>query len=130
MAEFAPAELGAALGIGVEAAKQLLGDALELAHRLPRLWALVQALVVPAWRARSIARETRDLSIEAAAFADRLVAATPDRIGQVQAARLVQEARLYFDPDRAIADEDEALARRGVWSRPGASRVRRPPRCG
>ncbi len=68
-----------------------------------------------------IARETRDLSLEAAAFADRLVAATPDRIGQVQAARLVQEARLYFDPDRAIADEDEALARRGVWSRPGAS---------
>ncbi len=42
VAEFAPAELGAALGIGVEAAKQLLGDALELAHRLPRLWALVQ----------------------------------------------------------------------------------------
>ncbi len=102
VAEFAPAELGAALGIGVEAAKQLLGDALELAHRLPRLWALVQALVVPAWRARMIARETRDLSLEAAAFADRLVAATPDRIGQVQAARLVQEARLYFDPDRAI----------------------------
>ena len=121
VAEFAPAELGAALGIGVEAAKQLLGDALELAHRLPRLWDLIQALVVPAWRARSIARETRDLSIEAAAFADRLVAATPDRIGQVQAARLVQEARLYFDPDRATADEDEALARRGVWSRPGAS---------
>ena len=105
----------------VEAAKQLLGDALELAHRLPRLWALVQALTVPAWRARLIARETRDLSLDAARFADRLIAATPDKIGSVHAAKLVQEARLYFDPDRAVADEDEALAKRGVWLRPGAA---------
>ncbi|MEO5654228.1 MAG: hypothetical protein ABIN79_13515 [Marmoricola sp.] len=121
VAEFAPADFGAALGILVEAAKQLLGDALELAHRLPRLWALVQNLAVPAWRARLIARETRDLSKEAARFADRLISAVPDKIGSVNAARLVQEARLYFDPDRATADEDEALARRGVWSRPGAA---------
>ena len=127
VAEFAPADLGAALGITVEAAKQLLGDALELAHRLPRLWALVQDLTVPAWRARLIARETRDLSLEAARFADRLIAATPAKIGSVQAARLVQEARLFFDPDRAVADEEEALAKRGVWLRPGPPR--RPRKC-
>ena len=72
---------------------------------------------VPVWRARLIARETTDLSIEAALFADRLIAATPTRIGQVQAARLVQEARLYFDPDRALAEEEQALTRRGVWLR-------------
>ncbi len=76
---------------------------------------------MPVWRARLIARETRDLSLDAAKFADRLIAATPDKISSVHAARLVQEARLYFDPDRAIADEDEALAKRGVWSRPGAA---------
>ena len=58
---------------------------------------------------------------EAALFADQLIAATPRRIGQVQAARLVQEARLYFDPDRALADEEEALARRGVWLRHGGA---------
>ena len=117
MAEFAPADLAAALGISHDAARQLLADALELAHRLPRLWDLVRAGEVPVWRARLIARETVDLSVEAALFADRLIAATPTRIGQVQAARLVQEARLYFDPDRAIADEEEALAKRGVWLR-------------
>ena len=72
---------------------------------------------VPVWRARLIARETTDLSIEAALFADRLIAATPTRIGQVQAARLVQEARLYFDPDRGLAEEEQALTRRGVWLR-------------
>ena len=80
-----------------------------------------KTLTVPAWRARLIARETRDLSLDAARFADRLIAATPDKIGSVHAARLVQEARLYFDPDRAVADEDEALAKRGVWLRPGAA---------
>ncbi len=74
---------------------------------------------VPVWRARLIARETTDLSLEAALFADQLIAAMPRRIGQVKAAQLVQEARLYFDPDRAIADEEEALTKRGVWLRHG-----------
>ena len=66
MAEFAPADLAAALGISHDAARQLLADALELAYRLPRLWDLVQAGRVPVWRARLIARETPDLSVEAA----------------------------------------------------------------
>ena len=121
VAEFAPADLAAALGITHDAARQLLADALELAHRLPRLWHLVQAGGVPVWRARLIARETTDLSVEAALFADRLIAATPSKINQVRAERLVQEARLYFDPDRAVADEEEALAKRGVWLRQGGA---------
>ena len=55
--------------------------------------------------------------MEAVAFADRLICATPTKIGLVDAARLVDEARLYFDPDRAVADEEHELARRGVWLR-------------
>ena len=78
---------------------------------------LVERGAVPVWRARAISRETHDLSVEAVAFADRLICATPSKIGLVDAARLVQEARLYFDPDRAIADEEHELARRGVWLR-------------
>src|SRR3954462_3064249 len=115
--EIAPASFAAALGISLEAAKQRIADALELVYRLPRLWELVEAGVVPVWRARLISRETHDLSPEAVAFADRLISATPSKIGLVDAARLVQEARLYFDPDRAVADEAEELARRGVWLR-------------
>ena len=69
------------------------------------------------WQARVISRETHDLSLDAALHADRLVCAVPDRIGQVDARRLVHEARLHADPDRAVAEEDEALARRGVWLR-------------
>ena len=68
-----------------------------------------------------VARHTRDLSVEAALFADRLIAATPDKIRKVDAARLVQEARLFFDPDRALVDEQDALAKRGVWLRHGSA---------
>src|SRR5689334_18973817 len=109
VAEFAPADLAAALDLTLDAARELIADALELAYRLPRLWALVIAGVVPVWRARAIAHETHDLGIDAVAFADRLICATPEKI------RLVNAARLYFDPDRAIADEEHELTRRGVW---------------
>ena len=119
VSEFAPVELAAALRIPLDAGRQLLGDALELGHRLPRLWDHVRAGRVPVWRARAIARETHDLSAEAATFADQLVSATPEQIGQVQAARLVDEARLFFDPDRADDDEARVLEQRGVWVKPG-----------
>ena len=116
---FAPASLGAALGITLDAARQLIADALELTYRLPRLWALVVAGLVPVWLARTISRETHDLSVEAVAFADRLICATPAKVRQVNAARLVDEARLWFDPDRATEDERHALEKRGVWHQPG-----------
>ena len=77
VAEFAPVDLAAALGITHDAARQLIADALELAYRLPRLWKRVLAGEVPVWRARLIARETTDLTVQAALFADRLIAATP-----------------------------------------------------
>ncbi len=121
VAEFAPVELAAALGITFESAQQLLGDSLELHYRLPGLMAHVRAGKVPVWLARRIAALTTDLSSQAVAFADRLISATPDRINQVRAEQLVHEARLYFDPDRAVADEEEALEKRGVWMRRGAN---------
>jgi uncharacterized protein DUF222 len=127
VAEFAPADLAAALGQSLDQAKALMGDALELRHRLPRLWDLAEAGRIPVWRARLVACLTKDLSREAALFADRLIAATPERITKVAATRLVQEARLFFDPDRAIDDEERAAAARGVQVRrggaPGTSQV-------
>ena len=58
VAEFCLAELGSVLGVSTTAAKKLVGHALELRHRLPRLWAQVQAGRVPAWRARAVAEVT------------------------------------------------------------------------
>jgi hypothetical protein len=38
VAEFCVADLGLTLGISTDSARRLLGDALELRYRLPKLW--------------------------------------------------------------------------------------------
>ena len=54
VAEFCVAELGAVLGMSTVSAKKLIGHALELRHRLPRLWAQVQSgAVAPGGPGRS-----------------------------------------------------------------------------
>nr|WP_300052251.1 HNH endonuclease signature motif containing protein [uncultured Nocardioides sp.] len=116
VAEFCLAELGTVLGVSTVAAKKLVGHALELRHRLPRLWAQVHAGRVPAWRARSVAESTIHaspaLTPEAAAFVDAQVAAVAGRIGAAQLDRLVAEAIKRFDlaePDPAADPEDGYL---------------------
>lgn len=114
VAELAPVELSAVLGVSHHAARQLLADALELGFRLPRLWDLVQEGTVPAHVARAISRETHDLSRDAALHADRLVSSVPTKVGLVRARRLVDEARLWHDPDRAVDDERRSREERHV----------------
>ena len=118
VAEFALAELSATLDSSHVAVRRLVGESLELVHRLPRLWAQARAGRLPVWRARAIAALTVDLAPDAAAHADRLLAATPGRVTTVHAHRLVDEARLYADPDRAADDERAHLDGRGVWLNP------------
>ena len=120
VAEFAVMELAAALRVSHEAALALVGDVLDLAHRLPRLWGLVKELRVPAHLGREAARVSRDLDVDAADHADRLLVWQPKRLNPHRIGVLVQEARLYADPDRAIADHDAALAARKVECRYGA----------
>ena len=121
VAEFAPVELAAALGLTAEAGHQLLADAVELHHRLPRFMVHVRSGVVPVWLARRIAALTTDLSWDAVVFADKMLAATPERMNEVHADKLVHDVRLFFDPDRAVAEEEAALSKRGVWLRRGAN---------
>jgi hypothetical protein len=106
VAEFCVAELGTVLGISSTAAKKLIGHALELRHRLPRLWDQVHAGAVPAWRARVVADTTIHsspaLTREAAGFVDSQVAAVAGRIGQAQLDRLVAETIKRYD--LAVAD--------------------------
>jgi hypothetical protein len=95
VAERAVAELAAALGVSYAAALRLTGDAVELCFRLPRLWALVQAGVLQAWKARQVAAKTTWLSAGAAGFVDRH-AAVLGRRNRIPAdlAGLVHEALL------------------------------------
>jgi hypothetical protein len=115
VAEFAPAELGAVLGISPHAAESLVGDALDLRHRLPMLWARVRAGEARAWVARRIADITRLASREAAAVVDRRVAPfahslTPGRLEKVAEAALIEA-----DPDAAEREAKLAADRQGVW---------------
>jgi hypothetical protein len=128
VAEFAVVELAGVLEQSHEATLALLGDVLDLAHRLPLLWALVQDLTVPVRLAREAARVSRDLDVVAAGHADRLLAWQPRRLNPHRIGVLVHEARLYADPDRAIADHDHALGSRRVevhheQGAPGVSEV-------
>lgn len=120
MSEFAAFEFAAALGWTPERTRALIADAIELRHRLPRLWDLtVSDRLVPVHVARHIARHTLDLTKDAANQADRAVAGEPpSRIAKARALRLVDEVRLWFDPDRAVDDEQHALAARGAWTYP------------
>ncbi|WP_416955551.1 DUF222 domain-containing protein [Nocardioides sp. T5] len=116
VAEFCVAELGGVLGVSTVAAKKFIGQALELRHRLPRLWDLVHAGRVPAWKARSVAETTihssPSLTREAAGFVDSQVAAVAGKVGPAQLDRLVAEAIKRFDlaePDPAADPEDGYL---------------------
>jgi hypothetical protein len=94
----------------------LVAAALELAHRLPRLWALVQDGHLPAWRARQVTTHTPTLSPAAVEFLDRHLTLLATR-GQTPAQfpgpgplrALVHEALLACDPDVAAAREETAL---------------------
>lgn len=114
VAEFAPVELAGHLGISHDAGRQLIGDALELRHRLPRLFELVLAGTVPAWRARQAAALTTALTPEMVTWVDTMLACDPQHLSVPRVRRIIEETILHDDPDRAAADEQAALAARHV----------------
>jgi hypothetical protein len=118
VAEFAPAELGAVLGMTSHAAARLIGDALALRHRLPRTWARVLAGEVQAWRARQIANACWNLSQEAAALVDARVSDIAHSLTSYRLAKVVRAAVLEADPDLADQNIKDETDGRGVWVDP------------
>src|SRR5687768_930721 len=82
VAEFSIAEFAAAVGMSTEAGKRYVGQAVELRHRLPRLWKRVTSGDLAAWKARRVADVTagHELSPQAAAFVDRHVGPVAHKI--------------------------------------------------
>jgi hypothetical protein len=117
VAEFAAEPLGAALQTSSYAGRQLMADAWSLLHRLPLIWARVEALEVPAWRARRIAQATSHLSKEAAGLVDRALAARVGTCGTVLIDRAIADAIAQVDP--VEQETDEVLS--GRAGRPGSS---------
>ena len=108
VAEFCVPEFAAAIGVSTDSGKRLIGQGLELAHRLPKHWARVQDVTLPAWRARRLAEQTMSLSPEAAAWVDDQLAPYLHKTSFAAQDRLVAEAIARFDPDRAKAEADAA----------------------
>ncbi|WP_426246995.1 HNH endonuclease [Nocardioides sp. LHG3406-4] len=122
VAEFCIPEFGAVLGLSTSAAKQLIGQAVELRHRLPKLWRRVQAGDLAPWRARRVAETTIHARLspqgagyvdtQLAPFAHRTTVSAVDRlvdaaIARYEPARAAETARLAADGRHVTIDEDQ-----------------------
>jgi len=112
VSEFCVVEIAAALGLSTDSGRRLVGEAVELRHRLPRLWARVMAGALPVWRARKIAQETTQLTPDGTEFVDRHLAPVAHKTGMVTAQKLVAEAIARFDPEKAELDRADSDATR------------------
>ena len=102
-------------GLSATSAGLLIGDALDLRHRLPLLWARLQTGQVKAWVGRKVARATRSHDAAAAAFVDAKVAPYAGTLSWGRLDTLVAAAIAAADPARAKADAEAAATRLGVF---------------
>ncbi|MGL5811029.1 MAG: HNH endonuclease signature motif containing protein [Nocardioides sp.] len=107
VADYAVAEFAAAVGRSTDQGRLLIGQALELAWRLPATWAQVRAGQVPAWRARRVAGRTQRVSRAAARMVDRQIAAVAGRVSLPQLDQLVVEAERRAAGLAPFPDADE-----------------------
>src|SRR3954449_2695899 len=105
VAEHCAHELGALRGTGAVAARMLIADALDLRHRLPRLWALVSTGAVRAWQARAVAQATHELSWEACAEVDQALSPSLPRLAWPRVLRLLAAPGLGAAPAEGGAGE-------------------------
>ena len=121
--DFAPAELGCVLRISDGAADRLIGDALDLRHRLPEIWAAALVGRVPAYQARRIAAATRHLSVEQAGWVDAQLAPSLGAVSWGRLETLLQAKIIEADPvgaeQRAALAAQERFVRLGRASEHG-----------
>ena len=108
IADFAPAELGCVLRISDGAASRLIGDALDLRHRLPKIWAAAVAGQAPPHQARHIATATRHLTKDQAGFVDARLASALGALSWNRLHTLLEAAIYQADP--IAAEHRAALA--------------------
>jgi hypothetical protein len=112
VAEFCCATLAGRLGITTWAAARLIAEGLDITIRLPRIWQRVEAYEVKVSYARYVARTTRDLTVEQAAYVDAAVAESADgRVPWTRFEELVAGAIAASDPEAAAERELDQAAR-------------------
>jgi Domain of unknown function (DUF222) len=105
--DFTAAELGCVLRISDGSAARLIGDALDLRHRLQLIWAAAQAGQVPVYQARRIANATRHLTAAQASMADAQLAPSLGAVSWGRLQTLLEAAIYQADPEGA---EQQAAA--------------------
>ena len=110
--EGAVPEFALAVGMSTDAGRRYLGDAVELAHRLPRIWRRVVAGEVAVWKARRIAQATASLPPEAATAVDNALYFVAKRCSFAELDRQVEKARTAFDPVETERRRREAAEKR------------------
>ncbi len=99
MAEFAAAELGAELQMSPHAAARLIGDALDLRHRLPKLWARILRGEVKPWIGRKTADPTRHVSFEAVASIDARISPRAHSLSWGRLEAIMEAAAIKAGPE-------------------------------
>jgi hypothetical protein len=116
ISEFCVAEFGVLHGAGAMTAQMLIADALDLRHRLPRLWAQVRAGQVHAWQARKVAEMTRALSWDACVEIDAQLCGALGLLPWGRFRRILAAAVLDADPALAAERQGQARRLRDVWA--------------
>ena len=112
--EFAVPELAMARETHPATTRALIADALDLAHRLPRTWAIVQAGECEPWVARKVAVTTRPLLSEQVDRVDRAVAKAirghaPSTVLEIARAKVIEA-----DPETHRAERERSRHQRYV----------------
>jgi hypothetical protein len=105
--DFALAELGCVLRMSDGAACRLIGDALDLRHRLRLIWAAALGGQVPAYQARRIAAATRHLTADQAAWVDEQLASSLGAVSWGRLQTLLEATIIEADP---VGAEQQATA--------------------
>ncbi|MCW2787379.1 MAG: endonuclease [Marmoricola sp.] len=95
------AEFASVIGTSTNGGRAYLADAIELAHRLPLVYALVVAGKLPAWRGRRIAGETTLLPADAVAVLDAQLAPLVTRLSMTKTQKMIDQAVADFLPHLA-----------------------------
>ena len=109
------------IGLSDAAGTNLIHEALQLRHRLPRTWARVRAGEVTAWRARRIAAKTLYQPDDVTSLLDATVARIAHKVGVITLDRLIEEAKLRLHPVETEQAQIDHLERHEVWLDPNMS---------
>ena len=116
VAESAPAELALAFQTSIAGARGLIRDALNLRHRLPRVWARVLAGDLHDWKARQIAQRTAHLHPLQAPEVDRLIVNHIELVAWRRFEKVLDATLLHVD-ERTYRDRaDQSRNHRDVWA--------------